>query len=34
MKEHSDANFSHSICPKCAKKYYPHLYKEKEGKNP
>lgn len=32
MKEHSDANFSHSICPKCAKKYYPHLYKEKEGK--
>lgn len=34
MKEHSNANFSHSICPKCAKKYYPHLYKEKEGKNP
>jgi len=32
MKEHSDANFSHSICPECAKKYYPHLYKEKEGK--
>ncbi|MBN2444395.1 MAG: response regulator [Spirochaetales bacterium] len=32
MKEHSDANFSHSICPQCAKKYYPHLYKEKEGK--
>ncbi|MBN2536601.1 MAG: response regulator [Spirochaetales bacterium] len=34
MKEHSDANFSHSICPKCAKKYYPHLYKETEEKNP
>jgi DNA-binding NtrC family response regulator len=34
MKEHSDANFSHSICPECAKKYYPHLYKEKEGNSP
>lgn len=32
MKEHSDANFSHSICPECAKRYYPHLYKEREEK--
>ncbi len=25
LKEHSDADFSHSICPKCAKKLYPEL---------
>jgi PleD family two-component response regulator len=28
VREHSDANFSHSICPECAKKHYPNLYKE------
>jgi PleD family two-component response regulator len=32
VREHSDADFSHSICPDCAKKYYPKLYKEKEAK--
>ncbi len=32
VREHSDANFSHSICPECAKKHYPNLYKElREG---
>jgi DNA-binding NtrC family response regulator len=28
VREHSDANFSHSICPECAKKHYPNLYRE------
>ena len=27
IKEHSDADFSHGICPECAKKLYPWLYK-------
>ncbi|MBN1662522.1 MAG: PAS domain S-box protein [Deltaproteobacteria bacterium] len=27
IKEHSDADFSHSICPDCAKKLYPDFYK-------
>ena len=26
MKDHSDAQFDHGICPKCAKKLYPELY--------
>lgn len=26
VKEHSDADFSHSICPDCMKKHYPDLY--------
>jgi hypothetical protein len=28
IKEHSEADFSHSICPECAKKLYPEFYKE------
>jgi PAS domain S-box-containing protein len=27
ISEHSEAEFSHSICPECAKKLYPDLYK-------
>jgi DNA-binding response OmpR family regulator len=27
IREHSPANFSHSICPKCAKRLYPEFYK-------
>jgi hypothetical protein len=27
IKEHSEAEFSHSICPECAKKLYPGIYK-------
>jgi hypothetical protein len=27
IQEHSDAEFSHSICPECAKKLYPDLYR-------
>ena len=30
VRDHSNADFSHSICPECARKHYPHLYKEKE----
>jgi PAS domain S-box-containing protein len=28
IRDHSDAEFSHSICPECAKKLYPELYAE------
>jgi hypothetical protein len=30
LQDHSNAEFSHSICPECAKKYFPdfHLYDE------
>ena len=26
--EHSEAEFSHGICPQCARKLYPELYSE------
>ncbi|RWX51762.1 Cache domain-containing protein [Candidatus Electrothrix marina] len=29
IREHSEADFSHGICPDCAKKLYPELYEEK-----
>ena len=29
IQEHSEADFSHGICPECARKLYPDLYKEK-----
>lgn len=29
IHDHSDVEFSHSICPDCAKKLYPEFYKEK-----
>lgn len=28
IREHSEAEFSHSICPECAKKLYPTLYQD------
>jgi len=28
IRQHSNANFSHSICPKCAAQLYPGLYDE------
>ena len=28
ISEHSQAKFTHSICPNCAKKLYPDFYKE------
>jgi len=30
VQEHSDAQFSHGICPSCLKKYYPEYYEEDE----
>ena len=30
IKEHSMAEFSHSICPECSKKLYPEIYSEEE----
>jgi hypothetical protein len=30
IKEHSEAEFSHSICPECAKKLYPGIYKSED----
>jgi len=32
IKDHSEAEFSHSICPDCAKKLYPEFYDEKNEK--
>lgn len=29
IRDHSEADFSHGICPECAKKLYPEYYKEK-----
>jgi len=29
IKEHSEADFSHGICPECAEKLYPDLYPER-----
>ncbi|MBN1899200.1 MAG: hypothetical protein JW827_10505 [Spirochaetes bacterium] len=29
--EHSEAEFTHGICPECKKKLYPDLYKEEKG---
>jgi len=34
IKEHSDAEISHGICPKCMKKTYPGLYEEIQRENP
>jgi PAS domain S-box-containing protein len=28
IKKHSEANFSHGVCPDCAKKHYPEYFKE------
>ena len=30
ISEYSDAEFSHSICPECARKLYPELYDDRE----
>ena len=29
IRDHTEAEFSHSICPKCAKRLYPNLYNDK-----
>ena len=30
VTEHSDAHFSHGLCPDCARKLYPNLYNAKD----
>ena len=32
IRDHSEANFSHGICPDCARKEYPELFAERRGK--
>lgn len=32
IREHSEAEFSHGICPECMKKLYPDFYEEVETK--
>ncbi len=34
ITEHSDALFSHGICPDCAKSIYPGIFKENSSENP
>jgi DNA-binding NtrC family response regulator len=34
LREHSDATFTHGICPKCMKKVIPDLYEEIREENP
>jgi K+-sensing histidine kinase KdpD len=31
IHEHSEADFSHSVCPDCLRKYYPDIYELKYG---
>jgi hypothetical protein len=31
IRDRSEAEFSHCICPDCAKKLYPEIYKEKDN---
>jgi len=33
VHKHSEADFSHGICPECARKLYPKFYKEKDSKS-
>ena len=34
VREHSDTEFSHGLCPDCAKLHYSEYYEETEGKKP
>ena len=34
IRDHSEAQFSHGICPECAKKLYPDIYEEIMQKMP
>jgi len=34
VRNHSDAQFSHGICPDCAVKLYPEFYQDPKNKNP
>jgi len=30
IRDHSEADFSHGICPECAEELYPEFYKKKQ----
>ena len=32
VRDHSEAEFSHSLCPECAKKLYPQFFKDNESR--
>ena len=32
VEEHSDAMFSHGICPECAREYYPEVYRASDSR--
>jgi hypothetical protein len=34
VREHSEADFTHSICPDCTKKLYPDLVRKRKGRPP
>jgi hypothetical protein len=34
VREHSEADFTHSICPDCTKKLYPDLLRKRKGSHP
>jgi CheY-like chemotaxis protein len=34
VREHSDADFTHGICPECAHKLYPEYYQDAQDANP
>ncbi len=31
IRDHSEVDFSHSVCPECARKLYPEIFKDKES---
>ncbi|MGR3220439.1 MAG: sensor with HAMP domain protein, partial [Candidatus Anammoxibacter sp.] len=31
IRDHSEAEFTHSMCPECLREYYPELYKNKKN---
>ena len=32
IRDHSEAEFSHGMCPECAEKFYPKIYKKRNDK--
>jgi hypothetical protein len=34
IAQHSDAQFTHGICPDCAKRLYPQLFEKESGEKP
>lgn len=34
LRDHSDAEFSHGICPECAERIYPEYYHDRKKSSP